>query len=90
MKQQTHRQQRNDGNKKRLEATLKRDSDGGGERGIGKRESRKGGENVKGQIVDCATKVGGQLCNVKAVKLNNVAAKDSPGRHTAAHLDVGN
>lgn len=71
MKQTTHRQQRNDGNKKnRWEATLKRDSDRGKDLGITKGENTKGRKSVKGKNVDCATKVGGQLCNIKAVKLN--------------------
>lgn len=60
---------------KRLEAALKRDSVRGGEQGISKREAGKGDRTLKVKMWIVAIKVGGQLCNVKAVKLNEQVDK---------------
>lgn len=63
MKQQKRRQRRNDGDEaKKIRGHVKEGFRArGGETGKGRR-------SVKGQNVDCAAKVRGQLCNVKAVK----------------------
>lgn len=66
MKQQKHRQQRNDGHEEETgghiteELRLRRSA--------GNQQEKSGMAEV--EKVDCATKVGGQLCNIKAVKLN--------------------